>query len=92
MNATPAGTPTIRALVRPPVFDGFDYFVKRSFDFVGALLLIVLISPLLLAMAIAVFLTSRGPVLYRSIRPGWSWRSCRFSRRPVERSSTTVTW
>jgi exopolysaccharide biosynthesis polyprenyl glycosylphosphotransferase len=56
--------------LRPPVFDGFDYFVKRSFDFVGALLLIVLLSPLLLAMAIAVFLTSRGPVLYRSIRPG----------------------
>ena len=23
--------------LRPPVFDGFDYFVKRSFDFVGAL-------------------------------------------------------
>jgi exopolysaccharide biosynthesis polyprenyl glycosylphosphotransferase len=56
--------------LRPPVFDGFDYFVKRSFDFIGALLLIVLLSPLLVAIAIAVFLTSRGPVLYRSIRPG----------------------
>ncbi len=56
--------------LRPPVFDGFDYFLKRSFDFVGALLLLVLLSPLLLTIAIAVFLTSRGPVLYRSIRPG----------------------
>jgi exopolysaccharide biosynthesis polyprenyl glycosylphosphotransferase len=56
--------------LRPPVFDGFDYFVKRSFDFVGALLLILLLSPLLIAIAIAVFITSRGPVLYRSIRPG----------------------
>src|SRR5215213_4613144 len=56
--------------LRPPVFDGFDYFVKRSFDFVGALLLIVLLSPLLIAIAIAVSVTSRGPVLYRSIRPG----------------------
>jgi exopolysaccharide biosynthesis polyprenyl glycosylphosphotransferase len=56
--------------LRPPVFDGFDYFVKRSFDFVGALLLIVLLSPLLIALAIAVSITSRGPVLYRSIRPG----------------------
>jgi exopolysaccharide biosynthesis polyprenyl glycosylphosphotransferase len=56
--------------LRPPVFDGFDYFVKRSFDFVGSLLLIVLLSPLLVTIAIAVFLTSRGPVLYRSIRPG----------------------
>ena len=56
--------------LRPPVFDGFDYFVKRSFDFVGALLLILLLSPLLIAIALAVFITSRGPVLYRSIRPG----------------------
>jgi exopolysaccharide biosynthesis polyprenyl glycosylphosphotransferase len=56
--------------LRPPVFDGFDYAVKRSFDFVGAILLIVLLSPLLLAIAIAVFVTSRGPILYRSIRPG----------------------
>src|SRR5215207_8436605 len=56
--------------LRPPVFDGFDYIVKRSFDFVGALLLIVLLSPLLIAIAVAVSVTSRGPVLYRSIRPG----------------------
>jgi exopolysaccharide biosynthesis polyprenyl glycosylphosphotransferase len=56
--------------LRPPVFDGFDYFVKRSFDFVGALLLILVLSPLLIAIAVAVFITSRGPVLYRSIRPG----------------------
>ena len=40
--------------LRPPVFDGFDYFVKRSFDFVGALLLLLVLSPLLLAMAVAV--------------------------------------
>jgi exopolysaccharide biosynthesis polyprenyl glycosylphosphotransferase len=56
--------------LRPPVFDGFDYLLKRSFDFLGALLLIVLLSPLLLAISLAVFITSRGPVLYRSIRPG----------------------
>jgi len=56
--------------LRPPVFDGFDYIVKRSFDFVGALVLMLALSPLLVAIAIAVFITSRGPVLYRSIRPG----------------------
>ena len=56
--------------LRPPVFDGFDYVVKRSFDFVGALLLLLLISPLLLVIAAAVFISSRGPVLYRSVRPG----------------------
>jgi exopolysaccharide biosynthesis polyprenyl glycosylphosphotransferase len=56
--------------LRPPVFDGFDYLVKRTFDFIGSLLLILVLSPLLLLIAAAVFLSSRGPVLYRSIRPG----------------------
>jgi exopolysaccharide biosynthesis polyprenyl glycosylphosphotransferase len=56
--------------LRPPVFEGFDYVAKRTFDFVGALLLTVVISPLLALIAAAVFLSSRGPVLYRSVRPG----------------------
>src|SRR3954447_18452365 len=56
--------------LRPPVFDGFDYAIKRSFDFVVSLLLVVLLSPLLLLIAIAVAVSSRGPMLYRSMRPG----------------------
>ena len=56
--------------LRPPVFDGFDYAVKRTFDFVGALGLLIVLSPLLLLISIAVFISSRGPVLYRSRRPG----------------------
>jgi exopolysaccharide biosynthesis polyprenyl glycosylphosphotransferase len=56
--------------LRPPVFEGFDYALKRSFDLVGASVILTLLSPLLIACALAVKLTSRGPVLYRSIRPG----------------------
>jgi len=56
--------------LRPPVFDGFDYVLKRSFDIVVALFLLILLSPLLLAIALAVCVSSRGPVIYRSIRPG----------------------
>ena len=56
--------------LRPPVFDGFDYVLKRSFDFVVALLLLVVLSPLLLLISVAVAVSSRGPVLYRSMRPG----------------------
>jgi len=56
--------------LRPPVFDGFDYALKRSFDFVVALFLLILLSPLLLAISVAVFVSSRGPIIYRSIRPG----------------------
>ncbi|HEU4655896.1 MAG TPA: sugar transferase [Capillimicrobium sp.] len=56
--------------LRPPVFEGFDYALKRTFDLVAASLLLLLLSPLLIASALAVRLTSRGPVLYHSIRPG----------------------
>jgi exopolysaccharide biosynthesis polyprenyl glycosylphosphotransferase len=56
--------------LKPPVFEGFDYALKRSFDLVGSLLITVLISPLLLMCALAVKLTSRGPIVYRSMRPG----------------------
>ena len=61
--------------LRPPVFDGVDYAVKRSFDFLVAGALLVLLSPLLVVCAAAVFLTSRGPVFYRSMRPGIGGRS-----------------
>ncbi|MEK6277754.1 MAG: sugar transferase [Actinomycetota bacterium] len=56
--------------VRPPVFEGFDFVVKRSFDFVISTLLLLLASPLLLLVSLLVKLTSGGPVLHRSPRPG----------------------
>jgi exopolysaccharide biosynthesis polyprenyl glycosylphosphotransferase len=56
--------------LKPPVFEGIDFALKRSFDIVGASLLLALLSPLLLAIWLAVRLTSRGPALYRSRRPG----------------------
>jgi exopolysaccharide biosynthesis polyprenyl glycosylphosphotransferase len=56
--------------LRPPVFEGFDYAVKRAFDLVGSLLITVVLSPVLLACALAIKISSRGPVVYRSIRPG----------------------
>ncbi|MGA2320078.1 MAG: sugar transferase [Solirubrobacteraceae bacterium] len=54
----------------PPVFEGVDFALKRAFDIVGATLLLLVLSPLLLAIVLAVRLSSRGPVLYRSTRRG----------------------
>jgi exopolysaccharide biosynthesis polyprenyl glycosylphosphotransferase len=54
----------------PPVFEGVDFALKRTFDVVGATLLLVLLSPLLLAITIAVRLSSRGPIVFRSTRRG----------------------
>jgi exopolysaccharide biosynthesis polyprenyl glycosylphosphotransferase len=56
--------------LRPPVFEGLDFVIKRSFDLVVSTVLVILLSPLLVAIAIAIKLGSRGPVLYRSMRPG----------------------
>jgi exopolysaccharide biosynthesis polyprenyl glycosylphosphotransferase len=56
--------------LRPPVFEGVDYAVKRSFDLVVSCAGLILLSPVFLAVAIAIKLSSRGPVIYRSVRPG----------------------
>jgi exopolysaccharide biosynthesis polyprenyl glycosylphosphotransferase len=54
----------------PPVFEGIDFALKRTFDVIGATVLLVLLSPLLLAITLAVRLSSRGPVLFHSMRRG----------------------
>jgi exopolysaccharide biosynthesis polyprenyl glycosylphosphotransferase len=56
--------------LKPPVFEGIDYVVKRTFDLIGASLLVIVFSPILAASALAVRFSSRGPILYRSMRPG----------------------
>jgi exopolysaccharide biosynthesis polyprenyl glycosylphosphotransferase len=56
--------------LRPPVFDGIDYFVKRTFDLAVSVFLLVVLSPVLLLSALLVKFSSRGPVIYRSNRPG----------------------
>jgi exopolysaccharide biosynthesis polyprenyl glycosylphosphotransferase len=54
----------------PPVFEGIDFALKRSFDLIGSMLLLTLLSPLLAVITLAVKLSSRGPIFYRSMRPG----------------------
>jgi exopolysaccharide biosynthesis polyprenyl glycosylphosphotransferase len=44
--------------------------LKRSLDIVGSLAGLVLLSPLLIAVGIAVVLDSRGPILFRQTRMG----------------------
>ena len=56
--------------LKPPVFEGVDFAIKRIFDLLGATLLLIVLSPLLLLVSLLIKTTSRGPVLYRSVRPG----------------------
>ena len=56
--------------LKPPVFEGIDFAVKRTFDLVGAALLLLVLAPAMAVIALTIKLSSRGPVFYRSIRPG----------------------
>jgi exopolysaccharide biosynthesis polyprenyl glycosylphosphotransferase len=56
--------------VDTPRFEGPKFSVKQVMDWGLTAVLTVLVSPLLLAIALAVALTSRGPVFYLSHRVG----------------------
>ena len=63
-----AGLPLIH--VDFPTMSGFSRLVKRLFDIVGSSLLIIIGSPVLLAVALGVKLSSPGPIFYRQERIG----------------------
>jgi exopolysaccharide biosynthesis polyprenyl glycosylphosphotransferase len=56
--------------LRPPVFAGTDWAVKRTFDIVVGATVLVAGLPVWLAIAAAIKLTSPGPVFYRDRRIG----------------------
>ena len=56
--------------ISPPTLQGVDFLVKRAFDIIVAAVTLLVLSPLLLVIALAIKLTSRGPVLYRDERIG----------------------
>jgi exopolysaccharide biosynthesis polyprenyl glycosylphosphotransferase len=63
-----AGLPTLR--VETPLLVGWDYQIKRWLDLFGAFFGILFLSPLLIAVAIAIKFTSPGPIFFRQERIG----------------------
>lgn len=63
-----AGLPLIH--VETPKYDGTTLLAKRTFDIVGAIALLIALSPLLVTVAVLVWLTSPGPVFYAQERIG----------------------
>ncbi len=76
--ATRGGTlpPQAPVIARPEGF--YLRYGKRTLDVLGSLAAMVVLSPLMLLVAIAIKLESRGPVLYRSIRIGKDGRPFEF--------------
>ena len=60
-------------LQAPPLSRG-ERILKRCFDVVAATLLLAALSPVLLLIALLIRLDSRGPVLFRQTRIGFSGR------------------
>ncbi|OLP20396.1 glucosyltransferase [Leptolyngbya sp. 'hensonii'] len=65
-----AGLPTLRMAAPFPLLNGLDYRLKRCLDFVCALLGLIGLAPLLMGVAIAIGLSSPGPVFFRQERIG----------------------
>ncbi|OBJ54189.1 polyprenyl glycosylphosphotransferase [Mycobacterium sp. 1423905.2] len=63
-----AGFPLLH--VEKPQYEGTQRFQKRAFDFCFALAALIVTAPLLLAAAVWIKLTSKGPVFYRAERIG----------------------
>jgi exopolysaccharide biosynthesis polyprenyl glycosylphosphotransferase len=63
-----AGIPLVG--LREPAIEGFSRVFKRSFDLLGAGLGLLVMSPLLALIAIAIRLDSPGPILFRQQRVG----------------------
>lgn len=53
-----------------PLFVSFNRFIKRIFDIVGSILLIILFSIPMLIVAILVKTTSKGPLIFKQERVG----------------------
>jgi exopolysaccharide biosynthesis polyprenyl glycosylphosphotransferase len=56
--------------LRPPVLTGWDWAVKRGFDLLGSLLVLVVGLPLWLLVAAAIKIDSRGPIFFVDRRVG----------------------
>ncbi|GAA2986498.1 sugar transferase [Microbacterium terrae] len=63
-----AGLPLVE--VAFPMIEGGNRILKRAMDIAGSLLLLILSSPLMLAAAVTIRITSPGPVFYTQPRVG----------------------
>ncbi len=84
------GLPVIHLADEPPM--AFKRVAKRLIDITFSVIVLVLLSPLYLALAIGVKLSSRGPVFYRQQRMGfngYTFEMLKFRSMPVGAENTS---
>lgn len=85
-----AGFPVLNIRSTPMI--GFNRVVKAMEDRVFACLILLFISPLFLMIAVAVKLSSPGPVFYRQKRIGWNgeeFEMLKFRTMPIDAEQKT---
>lgn len=101
---THVGFPVIS--VRESPFNGVNFLVKRVSDLLVAITALMLLWPVMLAIALLIKLTSKGPVLFKQLRYGldgreievWKFRSMTVTEdgnseyTQVVRNDPRVTW
>jgi exopolysaccharide biosynthesis polyprenyl glycosylphosphotransferase len=75
--ARPQMDSSARRVALRVVTEGFPVVIKRAIDLVGATAILIALSPLLLATAIAIKLTSDGPIIFGQERYGLNRRRFR---------------
>ena len=58
-------------------FSGATWFIKELVDRVLAAFILMLVSPLMVLIALAIYATMGGPVLFKQIRNGWNGKLIR---------------
>ena len=86
------GLPIIDISVTPMV--GANIIIKWLEDKIMSLIILMIISPLMLVIALAVQVSSKGPILYRQERISWNGKSfqmLKFRTMPVN-SEESIVW
>jgi exopolysaccharide biosynthesis polyprenyl glycosylphosphotransferase len=75
--ARPQMDSSARRVALRVVTEGFPVVIKRAIDLIGATAVLIAVSPLLLATAVAIKLTSDGPIVFGQERYGLNRRRFR---------------
>lgn len=86
------GIPVVSVCDTP--FTGMDGFIKRTADILFSLFVLIMISPILIGIAIAVKMTSPGPIIFKQRRYGLDGQEIlvyKFRSMTVTEDGATVT-